>query len=314
MKLLITGGAGFIGSNLAKFALRHDPGAEIRVLDDLSTGDIRNLDGVDVEFTHGTILDTEVLAGLASGVDSIIHLAAIPSVPRSIKDPRKTHDANTTGTLNVLEAARAVGVDHVVVASSSSVYGSNPVLPKREDAWTRPMSPYAASKLLAEAYTIAYGYSYGLKTLAFRFFNVYGPGQAAGHSYAAVIPQFIDHALRGEALPVNGDGTQTRDFTFVDSVCGAIYSAAVRKVASESPVNLAYGSNTSLNELINVIANSLGRQLEVEFREPRVGDVYASQADGALLADLFPDVHAVSLEDGVQATVRWFESLNASRA
>lgn len=308
MRILITGGAGFIGSNLAKFALHKDASNVVSVLDDLSTGDIRNLEGVNVRFTEGTILDSPVLESLVRGVDSIVHLAAIPSVPRSIKDPRRTHDANATGTLNVLEAARACGVEHVVVASSSSVYGINPVMPKREDAWTRPMSPYAASKLLTEAYAIAYGFSFGLKTLAFRFFNVYGPGQAAGHSYAAVIPQFVDHALRGESLPVDGDGTQTRDFTFVESVCAAIYSAAERQVSSQSPVNLAFGTNTSLNSLISVIEAALDRKLEVDNRAPRTGDVYASQADGSLLSELFPEVRPVSLEDGVRATIEWFKS------
>lgn len=307
MKILITGGAGFIGSNLAKYALSKDPNIEITVLDDLSTGYRKNLDGVGVRFVEGSILADGLVEDLAAGMDSIIHLAAIPSVPRSIKDPRRTHEANATGTLNVLEAARGAGVDHVVVASSSSVYGSNPVLPKREDAWTRPMSPYAASKLMTEAYAISYGYSYGLKTLAFRFFNVYGPGQAAGHSYAAVIPQFLDHALRGKALPINGDGTQTRDFTFVGSVCAAIYDAAVRKVASESPVNLAFGTNTSLNELIQVIERQLGEPLATNRGPSRVGDVFASQADGALLGDLFPGVEAFSLEQGIEATIAWFK-------
>lgn len=308
MKILITGGAGFIGSNLARFALAMDPSSDVRIIDDLSTGDIRNLDSLNVTFTKGTILDCDKLDEMAIGADSIVHLAAIPSVPRSIQDPRTTHDANTTGTLNVLEAARNVGVDHVVVASSSSVYGSNPDLPKREDAWTRPMSPYAASKLLTEAYAIAYGYSYGLKTLAFRFFNVYGPGQAAGHSYAAVVPQFIDHALSGKPLPVDGDGTQTRDFTFVDSVCDAIFSAATKKSSSTSPVNLAFGTNTSLNELIQILESELNGPLEKAHRKTRTGDVYASQADGSLLRELFPEVQPVSLQEGVKATVEWFRN------
>ena len=176
------------------------------------------------------------------------------------------------------------------------------------------MSPYAASKLLTEAYAIAYGFSYGLKTLAFRFFNVYGPGQAAGHSYAAVIPQFIDHALRQRPLPVDGDGTQTRDFTFVDSVCAAIYSAVERKVTTPSPVNLAFGTRTSLNSLIEVMGGAMNRELEVEFRSPRTGDVYASQADGTLLQELFPQVEAVALEDGVRATVDWFMHQNFTKA
>jgi len=308
MKLLITGGAGFIGSNLAKYALAQDASNEVVVLDDLSTGSLANLADVDVTFVEGSILDQELLGKTMAGVDSVVHLAAIPSVPRSIAAPRPTHEANTTGTLNVLEAARALGVDHVVVASSSSVYGSNPALPKREDAWTRPMSPYAASKLLTEAYAIAYSHSYGMKTLAFRFFNVYGPGQAPGHAYAAVIPQFLDHALQGKPLPVNGDGTQTRDFTFVGSVCAAIYSAAERKLGSQSPVNLAFGTNTSLNELIEIIGGALGKDIEVDYRETRKGDVYASQAEGTLFSELFPNVTAVPLNVGIERTRDWFES------
>ncbi|WP_157155335.1 NAD-dependent epimerase/dehydratase family protein [Diaminobutyricimonas sp. LJ205] len=308
MKVLITGGAGFIGSNVARYFLAQDPNTQVTVLDDLSTGFEENLEGLRVNFVKGTILDASQLADLAVGMDSIVHLAAIPSVPRSIADPRRSHDANTTGTLNVLEAARQVGVPHMVVASSSSVYGSNPVLPKREDAWTRPMSPYAATKLLTEAYAIAYGFSYGLKTTAFRFFNVYGPGQAAGHAYAAVVPQFIDHALRGEPLPIHGDGTQTRDFTFVDTVCAAIFHAVERQLGSESPVNLAFGTNTSLNTLIGLLEGQLGHTLELESHPRRTGDVYASQADGSLLRELFPDLQPVPLEVGLAATVDWFQA------
>ena len=307
MRMLITGGAGFIGSNLARYALAQDPSNEIHILDDLSTGFADNLRGLDVNHVEGSILDQDVLATFA-GMDSIIHLAAIPSVPRSVKDPRRSHDANATGTLNVLEAARALGIDHVVVASSSSVYGSNPELPKREDSYTRPMSPYAASKLATEAYAVAYGHSYGMKTLAFRFFNVYGPGQAAGHSYAAVIPQFIDHALRGKPLPVTGDGTQTRDFTFVESVVGALYASAANKISSASPVNLAFGTNTSLNGLISTLEGVLGHSVEVDYVPARVGDVYASQADSTLLTSLMPQAQQFSLEHGVRATVEWFRS------
>lgn len=313
MKLMITGGAGFIGSNLAKYCLEQDPTSEIRILDDLSTGYISNLKDVKVQFTEGSILNTNLVSTIARGMDSVVHLAAIPSVPRSILNPRLSHDVNATGTLNVLESAREVGVDHVVVASSSSVYGSNPTLPKREDAWTRPMSPYAAAKLLTEAYAVAYGCSYGLKTLAFRFFNVYGPGQAAGHSYAAVIPQFLDHALRGEPLPLEGDGTQTRDFTHVASVCEAIHSAVLHKVKSDSPVNLAFGTSTSLNSLIETIEKSSGKAVTVEHRPTRVGDVYASQADGSLFRSLFPSVKPIELESGIRNTIDWFQTLQDSR-
>ena len=308
MHVLITGGAGFIGSNLSRFLLAQDGITSVRVLDDFSTGSRENLDGIDVDLTEGTILDYPALLEVVRGVDSIVHLAAIPSVPRSIANPRASHDANTTGTLNVLEAARAAGVEHVVVASSSSVYGSNPKLPKSEYDWTRPMSPYAVSKQATEAYALAYQFSYGLKTLAFRFFNVYGPGQAAGHAYAAVLPKFLEAALDGQPLQIQGDGTQSRDFTYVDTLCAVVHDAIQRKVFSPDPVNLAYGTNTSLLELIDLLQEQLGQDLEKAFVDPRVGDVKASQADNSRVRTLFPTVEPVPLEVGTAQTIEWFRS------
>ena len=306
MKVLITGGAGFIGSNLAKAMLATGRYSEVRVIDDLSTGYAANLDGVDVEFTEASILDYDTLAQVVDGVESIVHLAAIPSVPRSVANPRASHDANATGTLNVLEAAREKGVEHVVVASSSSVYGSNPTLPKNEDDWTRPLSPYAVSKLATEGYAIAYQASYGMRTLPFRFFNVYGPGQAAGHAYAAVIPKFIDAALNGQPLEIHGDGKQSRDFTFVADVCAVIMSAVERKLAHPGPVNLAFNTNTTLLELIAELEAQLGHEVAKEFTDPRVGDVRASQADAVLLRELFPDVTPRPLTEGLAATLEWY--------
>ena len=224
MNILITGGAGFIGANLARHAL--DRGHEVRILDDLSTGYVDNLAGLRVDFLQASLLDVEALREAVRGIDSIVHLGALGSVPRSMADPLTTHHANATGSLNVLEAARANGVEHVVCASSSSVYGMNPALPKHEREWVRPMSPYGVSKLASEQYTLAYQQSYGMATLAFRFFNVFGPLQRAGHVYAAAIPIFIDALLRGAPLPINGDGTQSRDFTYVDTVCAVIGRAA----------------------------------------------------------------------------------------
>lgn len=308
MQVLITGGAGFIGSNLARYMLQQGD-VTVRVLDDLSTGNLRNLEGLDVDFTEGSLLDCDVVTSAARGVDSIVHLGAIPSVPRSIANPRASHEANTTGTLNVLEAAREVGVEHVVVASSSSVYGSNPKLPKSEFDWTRPMSPYAVSKQATEGYALAYQFSYGLKTLAFRFFNVYGPAQAADHAYAAVIPKFLDAALHGRPLEVHGDGTQSRDFTYVDTVCAVIHDAVVRQVHSVDPVNLAYGTNTTLLELIEMMKDQLGHDVETLFTAPRVGDVRASQADNTRVRELFPDVTPIPLEQGFAATLEWFRSM-----
>jgi len=308
LKVLITGGAGFIGSNLARYFTSQGEPIRARIIDDLSTGSAENIQGLDVEFVEDSILNYGALKAAVEGVDSIVHLGAIPSVPRSIANPRASHEANTTGTLNVLEAAREVGVDHVVVASSSSVYGSNPRLPKSEFDWTRPMSPYAVSKQATEGYALAYQFSYGLKTLAFRFFNVYGPGQAAGHAYAAVIPKFLDAALTGRPLEIHGDGTQSRDFTFVDTVCSVIHHAVAGKVHSLDPVNLAYGTNTTLLELASLMEEQLGHPVERQFTAPRVGDVRASQADNARVRELFPDVRPVSLDEGLAATIRWFKS------
>lgn len=307
MKVLVTGGAGFIGSNLCRVLIGTADIDEVCVLDDLSTGSLHNLEGMDVQFTQGTLLDYALVQQVMEGADSVVHLGAIPSVPRSIASPRASHEANTTGTLNVLEAAREVGVGHVIVASSSSVYGSNPVLPKNENDYTRPLSPYAVSKLATEGYALAYQASYGLKTLAFRFFNVYGPGQAANHAYAAVIPKFIDAALNNRALEIHGGGTQSRDFTFVQSVCDVILSAVKGQISSPVPINLAFGTNTTLLELIAALEAILGRTLERNFGPPRVGDVNASQADCTRVRELFPGVKPISMRAGLEATLQWFE-------
>jgi len=196
------------------------------------------------------------------------------------------------------------------VASSSSVYGANPTLPKHEDLATRPLSPYAASKLATESYTLAWGHSYGMPTLAFRFFNVFGPLQAAGHAYAAVVPAFLDAALKGTPLQVHGDGTQSRDFTYVRTVTSVIADAVSRKVASPDPVNLAFGSRTNLLEVISLLEELLGRSVEVEFTDPRVGDVKHSQAENERLKALFPDVVPVDLREGLTATLEWFQTGN----
>lgn len=311
-RVLITGGAGFIGSNLARYMLAQADTA-VRVFDNLSTGSRANLEGLDVEFIEDTILDFDAVRAAAEGVDSIVHLGAIPSVPRSIANPRASHEANTTGTLNVLEAARDAGVSHVVVASSSSVYGSNPKLPKSEYDWTRPMSPYAVSKQATEGYALAYQFSYGLKTLAFRFFNVYGPLQAADHAYAAVIPKFLDAAFDGKPAQAHGDGRQSRDFTYVDTVCAVIHTAVKDQVFSPDPVNLAYGTNTTLLELLDDIEGQLGHAVAREHTDPRTGDVRASQAENSRIRELFPTVDPVSLEDGLAETIAWFRQMKAGK-
>jgi UDP-glucose 4-epimerase len=309
MKVVVTGGAGFIGANLCQ-ALVNDPGVDrVLALDDLSTGRSDNLVPLEeVELVVGSILDPTLLDKVFDGVDAVVHLAARPSVPRSLKDPMATHQANATGTMMILEAARRSGQPHVVVASSSSVYGANAVLPKREDLAPMPLSPYAASKLAAEAYSLAYGSSFNLPVLALRFFNVFGPLQAADHSYAAVVPSFVSAALRGDPLPVHGDGRQTRDFTYVGTVAAVIADSVRRRVSDPGPVNLAFGSRVSLLELIALLEQTLGVTLPRHHSDPRPGDVRDSQADQTRLRQLFPHITPVSLKFGLQATVDWFRT------
>jgi len=311
MRVLITGGAGFIGANLARFLLADGGVSEVIALDDLSSGDASNLAGLDVELVEGSVLDAELVARTGRRVDAFVHLAAVPSVPRSIIDPMRSHHVNTTGTLHVLEAARDGG-KHVIVASSSSVYGDNPALPKSEDLRQMPVSPYAVSKLATESYATAYHRCYDLPVLAFRFFNVFGPLQAAGHAYAAVVPAFLDAALKGQALPLQGDGHQSRDFTYVGTVVETIATALRRRVAHPHPVNLAFGTRTSLLELIALLEELLGQPLDATALPTRVGDVRDSQADPSTLRSLFPDVTPVPLRDALVQTIAWFRSLDAS--
>ncbi len=307
MRILVTGGAGFIGANLCRALADRPEIDKVIALDDLSTGRAANLDGTAVELIEGSILDPVLVSRVVKDVHAVVHLAARPSVPRSLADPVASHDANATGTVHVLEACRRTGA-HVVTASSSSVYGSVAALPKHEDLATRPLSPYGASKLAAEAYTLAYGPAFGLPTLAFRFFNVYGPLQPAGHAYAAVIPAFIDAALRGEPLVVHGDGRQTRDFTFVGTVVAVLAEAVLRRVTHPEPVNLAFGTRVSILRLTELLAGVLGTPVEVRHAPPRTGDVRDSQAADGRLRRLFPGVRAVPLEEGLARTVAWFRA------
>ena len=309
VKVVITGGAGFIGSNLGRELLTRPEVDEVVALDDLSTGSRANLDGTGIRLVEGTILDPDVLDAALTGAHAIVHLAALGSVPRSVLDPVASHHANATGTLEVLQAARRAGDLHVIVASSSSVYGANRELPKRESMRTVPISPYAVSKQATEAYALSFGHTYGLPVLAFRFFNVYGPLQSAGHAYAAVVPAFVDAALRGVPLTVHGDGEQTRDFTYVGTVSRVLADAVVHKVTDLDPVNLAFGGRISLNTLVGALASILGVRLEVEHVSPRAGDVRDSQADNSRLLTHFPDVTPAPLTEGLAATVEWFRSL-----
>lgn len=305
MRILITGGAGFIGSNLTNLALKE--GHQVDVLDDLSTGYAANLAGLDLDFHYASVLDRTRLDAAMEGAESVVHLAALGSVPRSVQAPLACHEANATGTLNVLEAARGAGIKHLVAASSSSVYGLNPALPKNERTWVRPMSPYAVSKLATEQYVLAYQQSFGMDTLAFRLFNVYGPRQMPGHAYAAVIPSFLDALLENRPLRVHGDGENSRDFTFVGVVVRMLLEAVTKSTSHPEPVNLAFGTSTTINELIGAIESVSGRHAQVQYGPSRPGDVRTSQADNTVLRSLFPGVAPVPLELGLKHTLAWFE-------
>lgn len=306
MKVVVTGGAGFIGANLCR-ELVLARGYDVVVLDDLSTGRRSNLNGLDVDLRVGSILDPALVASAFRGADAVVHLAAVPSVPRSIVDPLRSHEVNTTGTLAVLEGARAEDA-HVVLASSSSVYGRNPVLPKTEGMLLAPASPYAASKAAGEAYAQAYRSAFGVECLIFRFFNVFGPLQSADHAYAAVLPVFIDAALRGRPLTVHGDGEQSRDFTFVQTVVEVLAASVEARRSHVTPVNLAFGTRTTLNEVIALLARIVDRPVKAIHSPERAGDVRHSQADNSVLRELFPTIRPVAFEPALTAAVEWMRS------
>ena len=308
MKVVVTGGAGFIGANLCERLVRDPAIDEVVAIDDLSNGFVENLDGIDAELIVGSILDRDALDVAFANAESIVHLAARGSVPKSVKDPLKTHDRNATGTLEVMMAAQRAGDVHTIVASSSSVYGATPDLPKHEDLPTRPMSPYAVSKVATEWYALAFQHSYGHPALVFRFFNVYGPRQPAGHAYAAVIPAWIAAAQDGSTLAVNGDGKQSRDFTYVDTVTEVISRAIHERVISDVPVNLAFGGGTTLLELISKLEYVFGRSLPVEHRDARAGDIRHSTADPSRLFELFPDIDPIDFDEGLAKTVAWWDA------
>ncbi len=283
-------------------------GHAVVVIDDLSTGSKSNLRDAGAQLVKGSILNDAALDEAFGGADAVVHLAALGSVPRSVSNPMASHHANSTGTLMVLEASRRHGNLHTIVASSSSVYGSNPVLPKHEDLATRPLSPYAVTKLATEGYALAWGTTFGLPTLAFRFFNVFGPLQVAGHAYAAVIPIFVHAALTGQPVSVHGDGTQSRDFTYVGSVVAAIIDALERRVTSGTPVNLAFGTRISLLDVLAKLEVLVGKPIARSYVGKRAGDVPHSQAETTRLRELFPEVVPVDFDQGLEATVDWMRS------
>ena len=307
MKITITGGAGFVGANLVK-ALEMDPLIEeIVILDDFSTGTHENIALTKAKIIEGSILNKAVVEEAINQSSAVIHLAARSSVPRSIDDPKATHDVNTTGTINILEEIRKHKDVHLIVASSSSVYGNNKISPKSENLPTSPLSPYAASKLATESYTLSWANCFHIPAIAFRFFNIFGPMQPPHHSYAAAIPAFLSAAFQDKPLPVFGTGKQTRDFTFVDSVTRVITETIKNRISCPSPVNLAFGTQISLLETISKIEDLLGRKLEIEFLEARVGDVKNSMADNQKLKKLFPKIKPTKMDEGLSKTIEWFE-------
>lgn len=305
MRITVTGGAGFIGANLVRAASADPTIEQVTVLDDLSTGLVANLDGTTVRFVEGSLLDPPALDEALEGADAVVHLGALGSVPRSLDDPLSSHHANVTGTLLLLEACRRHRVGSIIVASSSSVYGSNQALPKPELTWTRPMSPYAASKLAAEAYALAHQTSYGLRTLVLRLFNVYGPFQRPDHAYAAVVPRFVAAALNGDRVVVHGDGRQSRDFTYVGTVCDVVLDALRRRVHHPQPINLAFGAPATLLQILDELADLLGHRVERTFAPARVGDVRHSMADNSMLRQSFPGIRPVDRRTGLRLTIDW---------
>ncbi|KAF5428460.1 UDP-glucose 4-epimerase [Candidatus Methanophagaceae archaeon] len=303
MRIVITGGAGFIGSNIAE-VLSKDNANEVIVLDDLSTGKLANTKEMAIKFVNGSITDLELLQTIFKDVDCVLHQAAIPSVPRSINEPIASNNANITGTLNVLVAARDRNVKKVIYASSSSVYGDTPKLPKREDMTPTPLSPYAVTKLTGEHYCNVFNEVYGLKTVALRYFNVYGPKQDPYSDYAAVIPKFVSRVLRDEPPLIYGDGQQTRDFTFVKDVV----TANIRAMNSDATgvFNIASGNRITIQELAELVMKLMDKDLGVILEEPRKGDVLHSLADVSKAKAGFGYEPGYRLETGLEETVKWF--------
>jgi len=309
VRALVTGGGGFIGSHLSERLLRE--GHEVRVLDNFATGRRENLLALEneLEVVEGDIQSYERVNTAVRGCDLVFHQAALPSVPRSVQDPLTSNAANVIGTLNVLLAARDSDVGRVVFASSSSVYGANPTLPKDESLATAPISPYAVAKLAGEGYCRSFAYVYGLETVALRYFNVFGPRQDPLSQYAAVIPNFILAMLEGNSPTVHGDGEQTRDFTYIDNVVDANLLAMTADGVSGKAYNVACGERYSLNQLIQLIREVTGQDVEAEFTDSRPGDVPHSMADISLARNELGYEPAVTFEDGVRNTVEHFRGV-----
>lgn len=309
---LITGGAGFIGSHLAQNLL--EQGHDVRIFDNFSTGRTVNLspmqdgeDGSRIEIVEGDLRSYHSVWAAMQGVNYVLHQGALPSVPRSIADPISSNEVNVTGTLNVLHSARDAGVRRVVFASSSSVYGDNPKLPKVETMTPRPRSPYAVSKLAAEQYCGVFTQIYGLETVALRYFNVFGPRQDPQSLYSAVIPKFVTAALEGRPVTIHGDGTQSRDFTYIDNVVNANLRACLAEDGAGHAVNVSCGDRFTLLDVLDGIESILGHPIERRHTENRGGDVKHSQADISRAGELIGYEPSVPFYDGLARTVAWYQ-------
>ena len=301
---LVTGGAGFIGSHLVTQLIHR--GHTVRVVDNLITGKRRNLDHVSgVEFVEGDLADIGVATRAVEGMDYVLHQAAIPSVPRSVKDPISSNRANIDASVNVLVAARDAGVKRLVYAGSSAAYGDTPTLPKREDMPTNPLSPYALQKLVSEQYGQLFTQLYGFETVTIRYFNVFGPRQDPGSPYSGVISLFASALLEGRQPVIYGDGEQTRDFTYVANVVDGVLRAVETPKASGHVINVATGGRISLNALLRAMNKIVGTNLQPIYQEPRAGDVRDSQADITKAKTLLGYTPLVSLEEGLEKTLEW---------
>ena len=310
---LVTGGAGFIGSHLAEELLRR--GHYVRIADNFVTGKRHNLMHLcAAEVLEGDLADTSFAERACEGMDYVLHQAAIPSVPRSVEDPWTSNRSNVDATLSVLMGARKAGVKRVVYAASSSAYGNTPTLPKREDMATSPQSPYALQKLVGEQYCRMFTELYGLPTVATRYFNVFGPRQDPSSPYSGVISLFTTALLEGRRPIIFGDGTQTRDFTYVANVVSGVLLACAAPNVSGEMMNLATGGRISLNDLVRVLNGIIGTNLQPIYKPSRAGDVHDSQADTSKIQKLLGYRPIVSLEDGLAATVQWCHSVARAAA
>ena len=308
---LVTGGAGFIGSHLAEELTRR--GHTVRVADSLVTGKRANLDHVKgVEFLEGDLAEPAFAQRAAEGVDYVLHQAAIPSVPRSVKDPIASNRANVDATLNVLVAARDAGVKRLVFAGSSSAYGNTPTLPKREDMPSNPLSPYALQKVVGEQYLQMFTRLYGLETVSIRYFNVFGPRQDPTSPYSGVISVFATALLENRAPMIYGNGEQTRDFTYVANVVDGVLRACEAQGASGEVINVATGGRISLTQLYRTMRDVVGGSVEPTYGDVRSGDVKDSQADISKAQRLLGYQPIVSFEDGLKRTIEWYRTATVS--